>query len=522
MGGVPALKLVIGFLLLSPAVVFGQNDNLSGGTIRGKRALLVANSAYQDRRLPALRTPKANAEALASVLANAHIQPEVAYDLKQVEMIATIQRFVASIQPGDFVLIYFSGYGYQADELNYLLPTTFDPSDDSSLGLRAYSVRNLLGQLEQRRAGPRMLILDASRPCPDLPVGLANMPPASNTLVAFSAAPNVSAPDPPDGGVNSFTGALIKAIQEPGSTPVRILLGAQSEVDRESGGKQVPFVMQSPVESFFFTEPAPPPPPRTVSLSPELKPGQNRENSKDQLIYAWIPPGVFKMGCVPNDSFCLPDENPRHEVKITNGFWITRTEVTTEAYQRFTGQTGHREPRKTQTNPKLMGTDLPVTRVSWDDAEAYCEWAGGHLPTEAQWEHAARGGPEGLKYPWGNQFDPRSANSFRTDPKLKRPFTETVPVRRLGTGNGFDLFDMVGNAREWTSDFYDPAAYPPPTGVVADPTGPSIAKDRVVRGGSFYGSDKHLRISARDHLEGAKDDNQTGFRCVVASLATPN
>lgn len=227
------------------------------------------------------------------------------------------------------------------------------------------------------------------------------------------------------------------------------------------------------------------------------------------------------MGCVPNDSFCLPDENPRHEVRITNGFWITRTEVTTEAYQRFTGQTGHREPRKTQTNPKLMGTDLPVTRVSWDDAEAYCEWAGGHLPTEAAWEYAARGGSEGLKYPWGNQFDPRLANSFRTDPKLKRPFTETVPVRRLGMGNGFDLFDMVGNAREWTSDSYDPAAYLA-VGVVADPTGPTIAKDRVVRGGSFYGSDKHLRISARDHLEGAKDDNQTGFRCVVASLATPN
>jgi len=501
------------------AAVCGQNDKIGDAAMHGKRALLIANSGYQ--HLPALRTPKANAEALASALAKAHIQPVVAYDLTQAETIAAMQRFLAGVQPGDFVLIYFSGYGYQVDDLNYLLPITFDAHDDSPLGQRAYSIRNLLGQLEQRKAGTRMLILDASRPCPDIPEGLANMQPASNTLVAFSAAPNVSTPDPPGGGTNGFTAALVKAIQEPGSTPVRVLLAAQSEVDRETGGRQIPFAMQAPVESFFFTEPPPPAPPKVIALSVETKPGQNRENSKDRLAYAWIPPGTFKMGCVPNDSFCLADEKPQHEVRISSGFWITRTEVTTEAYGRFTGQTGHREPRKTQTNPKLSGTDLPVTMVSWDDARAYCEWAGGRLPTEAEWEYAARGGKADLKYPWGNEFDARLANSFKTDLKLKRPFVETVPVRRLGSGNGFDLFDMVGNAREWTNDYYDPAAYSAMT-AFADPAGPAGGKERVVRGGSFYGSEKHLRISAREHLDGAKADNETGFRCAVASVAASN
>ena len=522
MGGIPALKSGFSLLLAGVAIVFGQNTNLSDAASHGKHALLIANSAYQ--HLPALQTPKANAAALASALANAHVEPKLVYDLSQAGMIDAIPKFLDSIRPGDFVLIYFSGYGYQADELNYLLPTTFDPNDDSSLGQRAYSVRNLLGQLEQHRAGTRMLIFDASRPCPASPDGLANMPPANNTLVAFAAAPNVSAPDPPGGGINRFTAALINAIREPGSTPDRMLLGTQAEVNRETRGTQVPFVMQAPVESFFFTEPAPPPPPpapTVVTVVPELKPGQNRENSKDRLLYAWIPPGVFKMGCVPNDSSCLPDEKPQHEVKVTKGFWITRTEVTTEAYQRFTGQTGHRNPKKTQTNPKLMGTDLPVTGVSWDDAKAYCEWAGGRLPTEAEWEYAARGGKPDLKYPWGNEFDARLANSFKTDPKLKRPFIETVPVRRLGSGNGFDLFDMVGNAREWTSDFYDPSAYAS-SATFVDPAGPASGKERVVRGGSFYGSDKHLRISARDHRDGADGDNQTGFRCVVAAPATSN
>jgi formylglycine-generating enzyme required for sulfatase activity len=519
MGGVPAVKYILGLVLVAQAAVWGQNASPGDAATGGKRALLIANAAYQ--HLPVLRTPKANADAMASALAGVHIQPVVARDLTQAGTIAAIHKFLDSVHPGDFVLIYFSGYGYQADDLNYLLPVTFDPHDDSPLGERAFSVRNLLGQLEQRRAGTRMLILDAGRPCPDLPEGLANIQPASNTLVAFSAAPNVSVPDPPDGGTNAFTAALIKAIQEPGSTPVRILLSAQSQVDRETGGRQMPFVMQTPVESFFFTEPAPPSPPKVIAPSAELKPGQNRENSKDRLVYAWIPPGTFKMGCVPNDGSCLPDEKPQHEVRISKGFWITRTEVTTEAYERFTGQTGHREPRKTQTNPKLSGTDLPVTRVSWDDAKAYCEWVGGRLPTEAEWEYAARGGKADLKYPWGNEFDPRLANSFKTDPKLKRPFVETVPVRRLGSGNGFDLFDMVGNAREWTGDYYDPAAYSAQAPFV-DPVGPADGKERVVRGGSFYGSDKHLRISARDHLDPAKDDNQTGFRCLAPSLAAAN
>ena len=157
-----------------------------------------------------------------------------------------------------------------------------------------------------------------------------------------------------------------------------------------------------------------------------------------------------------------------------------------------------------------MGTDLPVTKVTWDDAKAYCEWAGGRLPTEAEWEYAARGGKPDLKYPWGNQFDSRLANSFKTDPKLKRPFIETVPVRRLGSGNGFDLFDVVGNAREWTNDLYSPETYSSAEAFV-DPSGPAGGKERVVRGGSFYGSDKHLRISARDHLDGAMKTTKLDF-----------
>ena len=518
MGSVSTVRLAATLLFaILYAATSGDAQSGAGGTPR--RALLIANSTYQ--RLPPLRSPKASVDALAAALRKAHFQPQVASDLSQADMISVVRSFTATIQPGDFVLVYFSGYGYQTEDLNYLLPVGFDPKDDSPAGERAFSVRNLESQVDLRRPGTKMFLLDASRSCPDLPEGLAVMGPSQNTLVAFSAAPNQSVTDPAGGGINTFTAALIRVIEEPGSIPARVLMGAQAEVNRASGGTQVPFVMAAPVGEFYFTNPLPPPSPvrPPESASDELKPGRNRENPKDRLTYAWILPGTFKMGCIANDAQCLPDEKPQHEVKITKGFWMTRTEVTTGAYQRFTSDTGHREPGKTQTNPKLAGTDLPVTKVTWDDAKAYCQWAGGRLPTEAEWEYAARGGKAELKFPWGNTFDPKLANSFKTDPKLKIRFLETVPVRKLGSGNGFDLFDMVGNVREWTGDFY--SAYSS-AGSLTDPAGPNEGKDRVVRGGSFFESEKDLRLSARDHADPAKQDNATGFRCVLPSLTANN
>jgi len=118
---------------------------------------------------------------------------------------------------------------------------------------------------------------------------------------------------------------------------------------------------------------------------------------------------------------------------------MTRTEVTTGAYQRFTS---HRPPRTAQdaNNPKLAGTDLRE-EVTGRDAKAYCEWAGGRLPTEAEWEYAAEAA-SGIEIPVGNTFDPNLANSSRQI-EAEKTIIETVPVRKLGSGNGFDLFDMV-------------------------------------------------------------------------------
>jgi len=512
------MRLITTLLLLASItrVLYSQSatPNNSEPSV-GRRALLIANGNYQS--FPKLATPGENVRALAAALQAAGFQPQVHQNLGQAEMLAAVNQFAASLKPGDFTLIYFSGCGLQVDELNYLLPVNFDLKNMESPGSTALSVRFVLDRLEQRKAGTRMIMLDASRPCPGLPEGLAVMSPSNQTLLAFAAEPNKAAPESAGGGVNAFTGALVRALAVPGMTPVGVLAKLQADVARESNGRQSPFVSQSPVAEFFFKPPKIAPPPPDLTTVPDRKPGDNKENPKDRLAYVWVPPGSFQMGCVSGDKACLADERPPVTVKITAGFWMTRTEVTAGAYQRFTEATGHTPPAKTKTNPKLMGSDLPVTKVSWADAAAYCAWADGRLPSEAEWEYAARGGKPGLKYPWGDDFDSKEANSFQTPAKLKNPFLETVPVRRLGKGNGFDLFDVVGNAREWVADWYSASAYGTAP-QFTDPTGPAEGRERVLRGGAYDGADKHLRLSAREHMDPAKEDNRTGFRCVVSSL----
>ena len=496
-----------GFWLAWMVALLALGQAYADSTGPPRRALLIGNTAY--RHLPPVPAAAANVEILSSALSQTGFQPLVEYDLTQDKLLDAVRRFAATIRAGDFVFVYFSGYGYgiQEEEVNYLLPVSFDPKDDRAAGQKAVSLRLLLGELEKRSAGTRMIVLDASRPCPGLPEGLTQTAPVPRTLIGFAAAPNQAVADPAGKAPNPFTAALAKAIQEPGATPGGVLGAVQSKISEMSTGAQMPFVMPSPVDAFYFV------PPKPVVVADVKKPGQSRENPKDGLLYVWIPAGLFKMGCVNGDPMCLPDEKPLHDVKISHDFWMTKTEVTAAAYERFAGETGRSMPPRTKTNPKLVGSDLPITKVSWEDAKSYCTWAGGRLPTEAEWEYAARGGREGERFPWGNTFDPKRANSFKSE-KLRKPYQELVPVRRLGAGNGFELYDMAGNAQEWVADYYDPAAYAAP-GPFVDPTGPAKGAERVIRGGSFNGAEKHLRTSVRYHREPSKSDNETGFRCVL-------
>ncbi|WP_375446902.1 formylglycine-generating enzyme family protein [uncultured Fibrella sp.] len=303
-----------------------------------------------------------------------------------------------------------------------------------------------------------------------------------------------------------------------------------------------------------------------------------------------IPAGTFLMGA-DNDQ-ARPDEYPKHSVCL-DGFWMDATEVTNAQFARFVKATGYittaeRKPDWEEMRKQLppgtpkpadnllvasslvfsapaqissladysqwwqwvAGADwrhpegpgssivgkenYPVVQVSWDDARAYANWAGKRLPTEAEWEWAARGGLRKAIYPWGNEpvdAGKPKANSWQgTFPvtNTKRDgFDQSAPVKSF-IPNGYGLYDMAGNVWEWCSDYYRPDYYQTQAraGVVKNPTGPLQSVDpdeptvpkRVQRGGSFLCNDSYCssyRSSARMKSSPDTGLSHTGFRCVM-------
>ena len=221
---------------------------------------------------------------------------------------------------------------------------------------------------------------------------------------------------------------------------------------------------------------------------------------KDGLKYVWILPGTFMMGCSPGDSVCLDDEKPPHQVTITKGFWLGQAEVTVGAYKRFAAATGRQMPDTPGFNSRWANESMPIVNVTWNDAHDYCAWAGGRLPTEAEWEYAARGGSTEARYgpiddvAW---YDGNSGGQTH-DVAQKRP-------------NGFGLYDMLGNVWEWVNDWYDQNYYQ--SSPSQDPQGPTSGQMRVLRGGSWDLFPGVVRASFRLRGYPASRDDNFGFRC---------
>jgi eukaryotic-like serine/threonine-protein kinase len=220
--------------------------------------------------------------------------------------------------------------------------------------------------------------------------------------------------------------------------------------------------------------------------------------------------GWLKMGTLEGYDY----EQPMHEVYV-DSFYIDETEVTNEQFEKFVLATGHKTEAEIVGNEenswKAYATperkNHPVVLVSWDDAAAYAKWAGKRLPTEAEWEYAARGGLIGQKYPWGDDPPPRHAN-FGRGRKPGTPPTE--PVKSYEP-NGYGLYDMAGNVSEWCQDWFDPKYYS--SSPERNPAGPSTGQSRVIRGGSWYTDFNQIRVSSRiSELPGGYEYDR-GFRC---------
>lgn len=236
--------------------------------------------------------------------------------------------------------------------------------------------------------------------------------------------------------------------------------------------------------------PAPKPPPPILPKS-----GDVRINAKDKLEYILIEPGNSTMGCSDGDTECSQDESPRHVVTITTGFWIGQREVTQGAFSKLMGR-----------NPsRFAGDNFPVEMVTWEDAKNYCQMAGLRLPTEGEWEMAARSGSSSSRYGDLNDAAWHSANSSDST----HPAGEKL-------ANPLGLLDMLGNVWEWVEDWYAPDSYK--EGAASDPKGPSRGAEKVLRGGAWDSDARTIRASARGKLAPKLKADSVGFRCAGARL----
>jgi len=230
----------------------------------------------------------------------------------------------------------------------------------------------------------------------------------------------------------------------------------------------------------------------------------------DPVLMITIPAGDFLMGNPEGTG--RPDEWPQRSVYL-DAFAIDQMEVTNERYMRFVKATGHRTPPNPYgTGPlqSLAGIEqLPVVQTTWYDAKTYCSWAQKRLPTEAEWEKAARG-TDGRLYPWGNE--PPTLKRANFDREWEEEKT-LHPVGSLPGGDSpYGVKDMAGNAREWVSDWYDAEYYQ--HAPERNPQGPDKkGVVRSIRGGSWHSPASDLTTAARGRGGFALQTHGTGFRC---------
>lgn len=270
-----------------------------------------------------------------------------------------------------------------------------------------------------------------------------------------------------------------------------------------------------------------------------LTSADSRVNPVDQAEMVFIPGGEFVMGSDPADidrvwkKFGWPEawkahtknEQPAHKVKV-KGFWMYRDMVTVAQYRKFCKATNRAMPPTPEWGWHEMH---PVVNVNWADAKAYCSWAKGRLPYEAEWEFAAQGGKgkERTIFVWGDDYPTKRKVANLADSQFKKSrfynsnfhifpnyddgYTYTSPVAAY-PANGYGLRDMAGNVWQWCEDWSDVTYYS--KSPYEDPRGPTIGTKRIIRGGAFDIPCEIARLSRRVSMEPDVRNNEKGFRCV--------
>ncbi len=271
------------------------------------------------------------------------------------------------------------------------------------------------------------------------------------------------------------------------------------------------YIPETPTQTPAWTPspvPSETPLPTETPLQPTRIPDR-KASALDGMVQRIVPAGTFKMGSEAGD----PDEAPLHTVYL-DAIYMDAFEVTYAQFRTFMEGTGH-------TAAPCGYGNIAVTCVNWFDAQAYCEWAGRRLPTEAEWEKAARGGLNSSKFPWGDT-EPNCENNGGEPIEGIFILTGHANFDWLGRGcinrpiaggefeaNGYGLYDMAGNVWEWTLDWYGFYTHADQN----NPAGPAQGEHKVIRGGSWVYSSYYLRNASRSRTDPATTTTDIGFRC---------
>jgi formylglycine-generating enzyme required for sulfatase activity len=547
-------------------------------------ALVIGNSAYGADVGPLLN-PVNDATDMAATLQSLGFEVTLVLNATRQQMDEALAAYRRQLRPGGTGLFYFAGHGAQVEGMNYLIPIGANVERAVTAQAESVSAEQVLAGMTAAGTTLNILILDACRNNPFLsrwpvqvPRGLAPMQAARGSFIAYATAPGAVAAD--GGGRNgTYTKHLLRYLTTPDLLVEQMFKRVRVAVEEETGGVQTPWEASSLQGDFSFRPTAEARPGLAVVKEPPrqeqtgtpgtavaaAKPSGPRQPElpptilgKDGAEMVLVPAGEFMMGSAPDDitsllrrhpkanGAILKDELPKHRVFL-EAFYIDKYEVTNARFQQFVQATGYRTqaerngggkirtgaktwadvPDATWRAPRGQGSSIagleahPVVQVSWHDAKAYCTWAGKRLPTEAEWEKAARG-TAGRLYPWCSEFDGTKANFCDRncpfewkDASVDDGYRSTAPVGSYEAGKSpYGVYDMAGNVWEWVADWYDAKYYQ--RSPARNPQGPTSGTQVTLRGGSWLYTAPDFRTTERAGVPPDRRNENIGLRCVQA------
>lgn len=505
--------------LLASCAIFGISAE--------RKALVIGEGDYADSPL---LNPANDARDMNAALRDLGFGTIILVDAGRSSILAGIEQFVSGLKPGDTALFYFSGHGCQVRGANYLIPVDGDIKSADEVSFKAIPLDLVLGRLDEAGSATNIVILDACRNNPfpgserSASRGLANATyPIPGTLVVFSTAPGAVSADG-DSRNGTFTRRLLGRLGTPGIDIESMLRLVRDDVIADTQGVQVPWSNSSLRGPGFSFVPLSSPASSVTAAASAQAVVTAAPASPWTGTMVTVPAGTFTMGSSTGDQ----DELPLHEVKLGT-YLISAYETTWADYKRFCEATAKPFP----SDPRVMRPQFPASFLTWFDACEYCDWLstlegyapayilkrneagavtavewdrsadGYRLPTEAEWEYAARGGAVHSTARFAGGDDLNAIAWHKGDSGGSTWAVGTKDPNALG------LYDMSGNVWEWCWDWYGPYADAPST----EPIGPASGKVRILRGGGYNTATvAYYSVSNRGTSAPVRSGSDIGFR----------